>query len=178
MLEAMPGEREVMVKVDGYFFHLTNDHTGKINNVSIAISPKGQTMTDTKAIDWLANLKVTFVERGLAGEDFYYVIKTMVGEGRISFLEMLSSAAQGHGSRVHEGLEFILEEDLDDPDDFDGAIFVIGEYESSILPIIDFVYLIELACRNYAAEFPDDESRVVANLHRIKSRYADASALK
>jgi hypothetical protein len=42
MLEAMPGEREVMVKVDEYFFHLTKDHTGKINNVSIAISPRAK----------------------------------------------------------------------------------------------------------------------------------------
>jgi len=42
MLEATPGEREVMVKVDGYYFQVTKDHTGKINNAFITIPPRAK----------------------------------------------------------------------------------------------------------------------------------------
>ncbi|WP_426318415.1 hypothetical protein [Pseudoduganella sp. R-43] len=132
-------------------------------------------MIDARTIDWLVKLVTSFDEMGFAGKDFFYLIKTMLMEQRISFNEMLSSAAQGVGTRVHEGLEFVLEEDLDHPDEFDGVVFVIGEYESSILPIADYVYLIELLCRSYLLEFPSEESRILANLDRVRSRYFDAT---
>lgn len=41
MLDMQPGEREIMVKVDGYFFQVTQDKaTGKINNAFITIPPR------------------------------------------------------------------------------------------------------------------------------------------
>ncbi|KQZ30736.1 hypothetical protein [Duganella sp. Root1480D1] len=129
-------------------------------------------MTEIETIEWLAKLKTSFEAKGLAGEDFFYIIRTMLRERRISFPEMMSSAVQGHGTRVHEGLEFILDADLDDPADFDGVIFVIGEHESSILSVVDYVHLVDLLCHAYITQFPDDKSRVMANLDQIKSKYA------
>lgn len=134
-------------------------------------------MNDITATEWLARLETSFDEMGFAGKDFFYLIKTMLIEGRISFIEMLSSASQGIGTRVHEGLEFILEEDLDDPDEFDGVVFIIGERESSVLPIAEYVYLIELLCRAYLLDFASDGSRVLENLNRIRSRYVVATKL-
>lgn len=133
-------------------------------------------MNDITATEWLARLETSFDEIGFAGKDFFYLIKTMLIEGRISFMEMLSSASQGIGIRVHEGLEFILE-DLDDPDEFDGVVFVIGERESSVLPIAEYVYLIELLCRAYLLDFASDGSRVLESLDRIRSRYVVATKL-
>lgn len=128
-------------------------------------------MTDNRVIEWFVELEKSFIEKGLAGEDFFYLLSTMLIEGRISFLEMLSSAARGHGIRVHEGLEFALEEDLEDANDFDGVVFIIGEYESSVLPTTEFVGLLELLCRTYVRYFADDEGRVTTNLDRVRARY-------
>lgn len=64
-----------------------------------------------------------------------------------------------------------MDEDLEEPTDFDGVIFVIGEFESSILPVVDFVELLELACLEYVKRVPDDENRIFSNQDRVKEKY-------
>lgn len=129
-------------------------------------------MSDTKINTWTDEIRAPFNETGESGGDFWYVLSTLEHEKPMSFTYFLSKISNGYGCTIHEGLGFSLENDWDDPSEFDDVSFFAGEKEISLMPTRTFVNLLAIACNQYVAFFPNEQTTVMQLLGRIRDRYA------
>ncbi|MDC9597787.1 hypothetical protein [Xenorhabdus anantnagensis] len=106
------------------------------------------------------------------GEDLYYLMFTMLNEEKMSFIKFLLDASKGIGCVVHEGLEYVLDQDLDYPEDFDLVTFYVGEFESSEITPNQFVMLMQYVSDAYIKAFPDSKDTVERHMKALTERYA------
>ncbi|MBD2816456.1 hypothetical protein ID850_17310 [Xenorhabdus sp. Flor] len=106
------------------------------------------------------------------GEDLYYLIFTMLSEEKMSFIKFLLDASKGIGCVVHEGLEYVLDQDLDYPEEFDLVTFYVGEFESSEITPNQFVMLMQYISDAYINAFPDSKETVGRHMKALAERYA------
>lgn len=106
------------------------------------------------------------------GEDLYYLMFTMLNEEKMSFTKFLLDASKGIGCVIHEGLEYVLDQDLDYPEDFDLVTFYVGEFESSEISPSQFVMLMQYVSNAYINAFPDSKETVERHMKALTKRYA------
>ncbi|MFM9928084.1 hypothetical protein VLK31_34290 [Variovorax sp. H27-G14] len=121
---------------------------------------------------WLEKLKAKFAASAIYSDDFYDLLNEAVIDKRISFAGILFDAAKGHGCRVSEGFFYSLDQDWDNPSEFDGVAFFIGDIESSVMPVKDYLALIKIAAEVYLESFPEEMKRIFDSLEEIEKRYS------
>lgn len=122
-----------------------------------------------KALIWLRKNEQYIVKNG--GEDLYCLLEVMYKEKKISFQKFIYDASRGIGCIVSEGLEYVLDQDLDDPKEFDEVSFILGDYESSTLSPQKFVELMQVISDSYIDEHPNDKVSIEQSMDRLKRRY-------
>ncbi len=120
-------------------------------------------------VEWLEKKEGYFLENG--GVDLYYLILTMLKEKKMNILQFLYDASRGIGCVVHEGLEYVLDQDLDDSDEFTEVSFLVGDYESSTISPQHFVELMQVISDTYIEAYPNDRESVERNMNQLKARY-------
>lgn len=113
--------------------------------------------------DWLTPLELQFNLKGYGGQDFFYVIQTVIDEKRHTFKSIVEDAAVGCGCVVHEGLGYSLDQDWDNPSLFDEVVFYIGNYETTALSVKDYFSLLLIAINAYVASYPEDKEELLKN---------------
>lgn len=121
------------------------------------------------ALIWLRKNEQYIVKNG--GEDLYCLLEVMYKEKKISFQKFIYDASRGIGCIVSEGLEYVLDQDLDDPKEFDEVSFILGDYESSTLSPQKFVELMQVISDSYIDEHPNDKVSIEQSMARLKRRY-------
>jgi hypothetical protein len=120
-------------------------------------------------LTWLKRVEQHLINNG-AG-DLYCLLEVMYKEQRMNFQQFIYDASRGIGCVVSEGLEYVLDQDLDDPTEFDGACFILGDYESSILEPKKFTELMQVITDSYITEHPENKETIERSMMRLKERY-------
>ncbi len=89
----------------------------------------------------------------------------------MNFQQFIYDASHGIGCVVSEGLEYVLDQDLDDPTEFNGVCFILGDYESSILEPKKFTELMQVITDSYIAEHPENKETIERSMIILKERY-------
>lgn len=121
-------------------------------------------------LNWLKKLENKIDEEG--GDDLYYILDTMYKEHKMNFLQFIYDASRGIGCVVHEGLEYALDQDFDTPEEFNGASFLVGDYESSIISPQHFVELMQMISDNYIEAHPNDKNSIEFYMSKLRERYS------
>ncbi|WP_179280638.1 hypothetical protein [Bordetella genomosp. 1] len=72
---------------------------------------------------------------------------------------------------MSEGFFYSLDQDWDDPKDFNEVSFFLGEMETSSISVFDYVSLMKIAARVYATFFPGEASGVLKSAEKLEERY-------
>lgn len=120
---------------------------------------------------WLESLKDSFASTGLDYEDLYELIEASIERGKISFPAFIYDASRGVGFSVSEGFFYSLDQDWDDPKDFNEVSFFLGEVETSSISISDYVFLMKTAANVYSAFFPKEGGGVLRSAEKLEERY-------
>ncbi|BBR55315.1 MULTISPECIES: hypothetical protein [Pseudomonas] len=124
---------------------------------------------------WLESLKESFASTGLDYEDLYELIEASIVRGRTNFPAFIYDASRGVGFSVSEGFFYSLDQDWDDPEDFNEVSFFLGEVETSSIPVPDYVLLMKVAADVYSAFFPDEGESVLRSAEILEERYSRKS---
>lgn len=120
---------------------------------------------------WLERLKKSFASTGLSYEDLYELITASIARGKTSFPALIYDASKGVGFSVSEGFFYSLDQDWDDPKDFNEVSFFLGEMETSSISVSDYVFLMKIAASVYSAFFPSEGNGVLKSVERLGERY-------
>ncbi|MEQ5288558.1 hypothetical protein [Providencia huaxiensis] len=121
------------------------------------------------SLAWLKKVEQRLINDG-AG-DLYCLLEVMYKEQKMNFQQFIYDASRGIGCVVSEGLEYVLDQDLDDPSEFDGACFILGDYESSTLSPQKFVELMQVITDSYITEYPENKDTIERSMAKLKERY-------
>ena len=121
-------------------------------------------------LKWLNKIEKEIEDQ--SGDDLYYLIETMYKEQKMNFLQFIYDALRGVGCIVHEGLEYVLDQDLDDPKEFDEVTFLVGDYESSKIPPQKFVELMQIISDSYIEAHPNEKDSVEFYMNKLRERYS------
>ncbi|MPT29209.1 MAG: hypothetical protein E2602_20435 [Achromobacter sp.] len=124
------------------------------------------------SVPWLDALKESFDSTGLDYEDLYALIEASMVTKRIDFPAFIYDASRGFGFTVSEGFSYSLDQNWDDPENFNEVSFFVGEMETSSIPVPDYVSLMKNAADIYSAFFPDEGDSVLRSAERLKERYS------
>lgn len=121
-------------------------------------------------ISWLKKTK----ERLVDGDDLYLVIETLLQENKITFPQFVYETSQGISVTINEWLEYALDQDFDNPEEFEEVIFWFGGSESSrILPEY-FIKLMSIITESYLEYYPEDKEAIHRNMAKLTKRYCEA----
>ncbi|QJQ19471.1 hypothetical protein HG549_05795 [Pseudomonas sp. SK] len=124
---------------------------------------------------WLEKLKKSFASTGLDYEDLYELIEASIERGRTNFPAFIYEASKGFGFSVGEGYFYSLDQDWDDPEEFNEVSFFLGEVETSSVSVFDYVFLMKIAADVYSAFFPEERDSVLNSAKRLEERYSKKS---
>ncbi|MCO6538102.1 MAG: hypothetical protein J6567_09105 [Gilliamella sp.] len=124
----------------------------------------------TNKIQWLKNIEKAMIEND--GADLYCLIKLMYKEHKMNFLQFIYDASRGIGAVISEGVEYILDQDLDDPKEFDEVSFLVGDYESSTLSPQHFVELMQIISNSYIEAHPKEKDSIEFYMNKLRERYS------
>ncbi|WP_175141815.1 hypothetical protein [Achromobacter pulmonis] len=124
------------------------------------------------SVPWLDALKESFDSTGLDYEDLYALIEASMVTKKIDFPAFIYDASRGFGFTVSEGFSYSLDQNWDDPENFNEVSFFVGEMETSSIPVPDYVSLMKNAADIYSAFFPDEGDSVLRSAERLKERYS------
>lgn len=127
------------------------------------------------SLAWLESLKESFASTGLDYEDLYELIEASMARRRTNFPALIYEASRGFGFSVSEGFFYSLDQDWDNPEDFNEVSFFLGEVENSSIPVPDYVSLMKVAANVYSAFFLDDGGSVLRSAERLEERYSKIS---
>lgn len=99
----------------------------------------------------------------------------MYREQKMNFRQFIYDASRGIGCFVFEGLGYVLDQDIDDPTEFNEVTFFLGDYESLTLSPEKFIELMQVISNSYIDKYPDDKASVKQSLARLKERYQKPS---
>jgi hypothetical protein len=100
------------------------------------------------------------------------IFMASIARGRTNFPAFIYDASRGVGFSVSEGFFYSLDQDWDDPEDFNEVSFCLGEVETSSIPVSDYVLLMKVAADVYSAFFPDEGDSVLRSAARLEERYS------
>lgn len=121
---------------------------------------------------WTDNLRGNFKKFGAEGEDLLYLLTRLEKEQSMSLIYMLGQASKGLGVNIHEGLGYVLENNYEDPNDFEGVTFLFGDHESEVMKMDVFLCLLNDACASYIDLNPKEADTVIRLLGLIRERYS------
>ena len=128
--------------------------------------------SEVPPLAWLESLEPAFKRMGQGGCDLYYLMHEGLGQQRLSFSALMRDASNGSGYTLDEGIYFCLDQDAEDPAEFNKVVFFIGDMEHSTLSVAAFVELMRLAVEAYSRLFPESAQAVIDYLGRLEKRYA------
>ncbi|MBW5465939.1 hypothetical protein GOY11_32990 [Pseudomonas aeruginosa] len=123
-------------------------------------------------LSWLDKLKESFASTGLDYEDLYEIIEASITRKRTNFTAFINEASNGVGFSVGEGHFYSLDHDCDDPEEFNEVSFVLGEVETSSIPLLDYVGLMKIAADVYADVVPEESDSVLSSDRQLDERYS------
>ncbi|TBV08075.1 hypothetical protein [Stutzerimonas kirkiae] len=126
-------------------------------------------------LSWLEKLKESFASTGLDYEDLYELIEASIARKRTNFPAFIYEASRGSGFSVSEGYFYSLDQDWDDPEEFNEVSFFLGEVETSSIPVLDYVFLMKTAADVYSSFFPEERGSVLRSARRLEERYSKKS---
>lgn len=129
----------------------------------------GEKMVD---VPWLDALKKALISTGLDSEDLYALLEASIVTEKINFPAFIYEASRGFGFTVSEGFFYSLDQNWDDPENFNEVSFFLGEMETSSISVPDYVSLMKIAADIYSAFFPDEGNGVLRSAERLKERYS------
>ena len=121
-------------------------------------------------LKWLNKIEKEIEEQ--SGDDLYYLIETMYKEQKMNFLQFIYDASRGFGCIIHEGLEYVLDQDLDESKEFDGVSFLVGDYESSTISPQKFVDLMQIISNSYIEAHPNEKDSIEFYMNKLRERYS------
>ncbi|OCG19771.1 hypothetical protein A9G11_09885 [Gilliamella sp. wkB108] len=121
-------------------------------------------------LKWLNKIEKEIEEQ--SGDDLFYLIETMYKEHKMNFLQFIYDASRGVGCIVHEGLEYVLDQDLDDSKEFDEVSFLVGDYESSTISPQKFVELMQIISNSYIEAHPNEKDSIEFYMNKLRERYS------
>lgn len=124
------------------------------------------------SLAWLESLKESLASTGADYEDLYELIETSITRGRTNFPAFIYDASQGVGFSVSEGFFYCLDQDWDNPEEFNEVSFFLGEVETSSIPVSEYVSLMKVAADVYSGFFPDERDGVLKSAKRLEERYS------
>ncbi|QXH34341.1 hypothetical protein [Pseudomonas muyukensis] len=127
------------------------------------------------SLAWLESLKESFASTDLDYEDLYELLEASIVRGRTSFPTFIYDASRGVGFSVSEGFFYSLDQDWDDPEEFDEVSFFLGDVEISSIPVSDYVLLMKVAAYVYSAFFSDEGRDVLRSAEILEERYSKKS---
>lgn len=127
-------------------------------------------------LEWLGKLKERFSATGLEYEDLYELINASIIRKRTNFPAFIYEASKGFGFSVGEGYFYSLDQDWDDPEEFDEVSFFLGEVETSSISVFDYVALMRIAADVYSNSFPEERGSVQGSAKRLEDRYSKFSS--
>lgn len=129
----------------------------------------GEKMVD---VPWLDALKKALISIGLDSEDLYALLEASIVTEKINFPAFIYEASRGFGFTVSEGFFYSLDQNWDDPENFNEVSFFLGEMETSSISVPDYVSLMKIAADIYSAFFPDEGNGVLRSAERLEERYS------
>lgn len=127
------------------------------------------------SLSWLEKLKESFASTGLDYEELYGIIEASIARGRTNFPAFIYEASKGFGFSVGEGYFYSLDQDWDNPEEFNEVSFFLGDMEVSSISVADYVSLMKISADVYSAFFPEDEGTVLTSVRRLEERYSKKS---
>ncbi len=91
---------------------------------------------------------------------------------RTNFPAFINEASKGVGFSVGEGHFYSLDQDWDDPEEFNEVSFFLGEVETSSIPVLDYVFLMKIAADVYSDFFPEERDSVLSSAKKLEERYS------
>ena len=112
---------------------------------------------------------VTLSARGAGGFTLDVSIPNVIG------LKFIYEASKGFGFSVGGGYFYSLDQDWDDPEEFNEVSFFLGEVGTSSIPVFDYVFLMKIAADVYSEFFPEERGGVLNSAKRLEERYSKKS---
>ena len=119
-------------------------------------------------VTWLKKVEQRLMNDGVG--DLFCLLEVMYKEQKMNFQQFIYDASRGIGCVVSEGVEYLLDQDLDDPGEFHGACFILGDYESSTISPQKFVKLMQVITDSYIIEHPENKETIEPSMARLKER--------
>jgi hypothetical protein len=119
---------------------------------------------------WLEKTKKILVDNG--GAELYCLLEVMYKEQKMNFLQFIYDASRGIGAVISEGVEYILDQDLDNPEEFDGVTFVFGDCEGFPMPVQKFISMMQIVSDAYVEAHPKDKDSIEFYMNKLRERYS------
>ncbi|MCO6538492.1 MAG: hypothetical protein J6569_11030 [Gilliamella sp.] len=120
---------------------------------------------------WLEKTKKILVDNG--GAELYCLLEVMYKEQKMNFLQFIYDASRGIGAVISEGVEYILDQDLDNPEEFDGVTFVFGDCEGFPMPVQKFISMMQIVSDAYIEAHPKDKDSIEFYMNKLRERYSE-----
>ncbi|OCG58373.1 hypothetical protein A9G41_04020 [Gilliamella sp. Nev5-1] len=124
----------------------------------------------TNNIQWLKKIEKKLIEND--GGDLYSLLEIMYKEQKMNFLQFLYDASKGIGCSPSEGCGYALDQDRDNPEEFDEVSFMFGDYESSTISPPKFVELMQIISNSYIEAHPKDKDSIEFYMNKLRERYS------
>ncbi|RON30072.1 MULTISPECIES: hypothetical protein [Pseudomonas] len=124
-------------------------------------------------LTWLKKVREVFGSSGLEYEDLYGLMEAAIIREKTNFPAFLYEASRGFGFCVGEGYFYCLDQDWDEPKEFDEVSFFLGEVETSSISVSDYISLMGMAADVYSNYAPDEKKGVLSSVERLKERYVN-----
>ncbi|MBC9131788.1 hypothetical protein JMI89_11685 [Frischella sp. Ac48] len=121
-------------------------------------------------LQWLETTKKLLIDNG--GAELYCLLEVMCKEQKMNFLQLIYDASKGIGANVSEGVEYILDQDLDNPEEFDGVTFVFGDCEGYPMPLHQFITLMQIVSDAYINAHPSEKDSIEFYMNKLRERYS------
>ncbi|GKX59196.1 hypothetical protein [Leminorella grimontii] len=126
-------------------------------------------MTDEQ-LNWFVNLQNNLYKED--GADLCDIIYSTLSKDKMSYISFIKRASEGHGFSPSEGCGYALDQDWDNPEEFDEVSFMFGDYDSSTLSPKRFVELMQVISDAYIDAHPNDKRSVESYMIKLRERYS------
>lgn len=106
------------------------------------------------------------------GYDLFFIISEMKQKNIMSFPNFLKQISCGFGLVTSEETGFGLENDYDNPNDFEEIIFFIGGHESSVVTKNKFCELLKVLSQIYLTYYPNESIIINKYILDIYQKYS------
>ncbi|VFS48582.1 hypothetical protein [Budvicia aquatica] len=114
--------------------------------------------------------KIIFINND--GRDLYDIVHQVLSLDKMSYTSFLKMASEGYGCSPSEGCGYALDQNWDDPEEFDEVSFMFGDYESSTISPQHFAELMQVISDGYINANPKDKASIEHYMGKLRERYS------